>query len=54
MAPAHNDTSKYNRVTWSEHAQQRITYGDGDDTIDISKTLTSVKKRFVNRFNGQK
>ena len=51
-----NDTSNNNRVTWSEHAQQRITYGDGDDisetltstygdgddTIDISETLTSV------------
>ena len=51
-----NDTSNDNCVTWSEHAQQRITYGDGDDisetltstygdgddTIDISETLMSV------------
>ena len=48
-----NDTSS---VKWSNHAQQRITYGDGDDTsetltltygdgddtIDISETITSV------------
>ena len=39
---ADNDTSNDNRVTWSKHAQQRITYGDGDDTTDISETLTSV------------
>ena len=37
-----NVTSNDNRVTWSKYAQQRITYGDGDDTTDISKTLTSV------------
>ena len=23
-----NDTSNDNRVTWSKHAQQQITYGD--------------------------
>ena len=37
-----NDTSNDNRVTWSKHAQQQITYGDGDDTTDISETLTLV------------
>ena len=53
-----NDTSNNNRVTWSNHAQQRITYGDGDDTItstygdgddtiDISETLTLVKKPYI-------
>merc|ERR1719491_980070 len=44
-----NDNSNDDRVTWSNHAQQRTysdeedpitsTYGDGDDTIDTSETL---------------
>ena len=45
-----NDTSNDNRVTWSKHAQQRITYGDGDDTTDISETLTSVIQ--PNKYQG--
>ena len=38
-----NDTSK-KHVTWFDHGPQRITYGDGNDTTDISETLTSVIK----------
>ena len=36
-----NDTSK-KHVTWFDHGPQQITYGDGNDTTDISETLTSV------------
>ena len=59
-----NDTSNDNRVTWLEHAQRRIpygdgddisesfmsTYGDGDDAIDISETLMSVIQQ--DKFQG--
>ena len=38
-----NDTSK-KHVTWFDHGPQQITYGDGNDTTDISETLTSVIK----------
>ena len=36
-----NDTSN-KHVTWFNHGPQIITYGDGNDTNDISKTVTSV------------
>ena len=36
-----NDTSN-KHVTWFDHGPQRITYGDGNDTNDISKTVTLV------------
>ena len=55
-----NDNSNDDRVTWSNHAQQRTysdgddgddsitsTYGDGDDIIDISETITSAKKPYI-------
>ena len=38
-----NDTSN-KHVTWFDHGQQRITYGDGSDKTDISETITSVNK----------
>ena len=45
-----NDTSNDAQVTWSNHAQQRITYSDGDDITDISETLTSVIQ--PNKYQG--
>ena len=52
-----NDNSNDDRVTWSNHAQQRTysdgddsitsTYGDEDDIIDISETITSAKKPYI-------
>ena len=40
-----NDTSNEKHVTWFDHGPQRITYGDGNDTTDISETLTLVIKQ---------
>ena len=40
-----NDTSN-NQVTWFNHGQQRITYGDDSDETDISETVTSVNKPY--------
>ena len=52
-----NDPNDISNVTWSNHAQQRTysdgddsitsTYGDEDDIIDISETITSAKKPYI-------